>query len=114
MLIPRTQIMNGNQLNQTQSTQSPESPKRKRDEQILENFNCPNCGKLLYPRIVKKPGPNRGRPFFCCEDACNFFKWADITLGTPKKQVLNFVFFICLFVLLRRKQIFSSHKKYIL
>eukprot|EP01124_Arcella_intermedia_P015794 TRINITY_DN22374_c0_g1_i1.p1 TRINITY_DN22374_c0_g1~~TRINITY_DN22374_c0_g1_i1.p1 ORF type:complete len:584 (+),score=182.22 TRINITY_DN22374_c0_g1_i1:119-1753(+) len=37
-----------------------------------------NCGSLAMNAIVKKEGPNQGRPFFTCvTKACNFFAWGD-------------------------------------
>lgn len=44
-----------------------------------EEVKC-NCGQLASRLIVRKDGPNQGRPFFGCptrESSCGFFKWDD-------------------------------------
>ncbi|KAH8273722.1 hypothetical protein KR018_010734 [Drosophila ironensis] len=44
-----------------------------------EDVKC-NCGQVASKLIVRKDGPNQGRPFFGCptrEKSCGFFKWGD-------------------------------------
>ncbi|XP_017033829.1 DNA topoisomerase 3-alpha [Drosophila kikkawai] len=44
-----------------------------------EEVKC-NCGQVASSLIVRKDGPNQGRPFFACstrEKSCGFFKWGD-------------------------------------
>jgi hypothetical protein len=36
---------------------------------------CPDCGKALALRKVKKEGPNKGKLFFSCD--CGHFAWAE-------------------------------------
>ena len=40
--------------------------------------NC-NCNMAASCLVVRKEGPNCGRPFFGCGNnrACNFFQWGD-------------------------------------
>lgn len=37
---------------------------------------CRACGKVAKKLVVKKDGKNKGREFYGCTFACNFFKWA--------------------------------------
>lgn len=50
-----------------------------KDEDEDEIPPCPGCGEsTLKSLIVKKEGPNKGRPFFRCERVdCNYFQWGD-------------------------------------
>lgn len=47
------------------------------------------CKKL----VVKKAGPNKGRPFFCCSfprgNQCDHFQWADDTIQAAKMALLK-------------------------
>lgn len=49
------------------------------DAEKGETPNCPGCDcNSLKALIVKKEGPNKGRPFFRCEKTdCNYFQWSD-------------------------------------
>src|SRR5438105_87035 len=40
---------------------------------------CPNCKTAGWKSVVKKEGPNTGRPFFSCAD-CDHFEWLDLPL----------------------------------
>ncbi|CAO0798708.1 unnamed protein product [Mucor circinelloides] len=39
------------------------------------------CGKNSVERTVRKEGPNKGRPFYCCsagkDTGCDYFEWVD-------------------------------------
>jgi len=41
-------------------------------------ITCP-CGERVRSLVVKKDGPNKGRPFAAC-DKCNRFQWLDLPL----------------------------------
>lgn len=47
--------------------------------QISKIGPCPKCKQAdVVPLIVKKDGPNKGRPFLKCSSAqCTFFEWTD-------------------------------------
>ncbi|KAM8715173.1 hypothetical protein ACLKA7_002251 [Drosophila subpalustris] len=64
--------MRSNSSSTVTITQSP-NPANSKD------VKC-NCGKAASSLIVRKDGPNQGRPFFACptrEKSCGFFQWAD-------------------------------------
>ncbi len=55
-------------------------------EQIERIVPCPSCGEMVKPFVVKRPGPNKNRPFVkCCNDACEkqAFIWCDTDDAPP-------------------------------
>eukprot|EP01114_Cavostelium_apophysatum_P013302 TRINITY_DN3190_c0_g1_i1.p1 TRINITY_DN3190_c0_g1~~TRINITY_DN3190_c0_g1_i1.p1 ORF type:complete len:415 (+),score=84.17 TRINITY_DN3190_c0_g1_i1:39-1247(+) len=48
--------------------------------------SCRICSKPTYEKIVRKEGPNKGRPFFSCCD--KYFEWADLEVSTQSSTAL--------------------------
>lgn len=72
-------FMRSNSSSTVTITQTKTATKRTTQGYAEEEVKC-HCGQLASSLIVRRDGPNQGRPFFACptrEKSCGFFKWGD-------------------------------------
>ena len=70
------------------TNQRKRKPNNAESAQADITMDCEKCQRPAKKLTVVKEGPNKGRPFFTCQNGCSFFKWGDENLP-PQRTISN-------------------------
>ncbi|CAO1358137.1 unnamed protein product [Diamesa tonsa] len=70
----------------TTTNQRKRKPNNAESAQADIIMDCEKCQRPAKKLTVVKEGPNKGRPFFTCQNGCSFFKWGDENLP-PQRTI---------------------------